>query len=64
MTHRRWTTAFILSFVPLGIWLLFWFFRITTLSGLEQERLALAFIIPTVLYVCFQIWLAIRAFFM
>jgi len=63
MTQKRWTTAFILSFVPLGIWLLVWFFRIIRTGGLEQGWPALAFIIPTVLYVCLQIWLAIRAFF-
>ncbi len=62
MTRRRWTTAFIFSFIPLGIWLIFWFFRIVTSGGLESSGLAFAFIIPTALYVCLQIWLAIRAF--
>ena len=62
MTRRQWITAFITSFIPLGIWLLFWFFRAILPGGLEQGNLALVFIIPTVLYVGFQIWLAIRAF--
>jgi len=61
MAHRRWITAFTMSFIPLGLWLLFWFLRVTIPSGFEPSSPALVFIIPIVLYVGFQIWLAIRA---
>ena len=59
MTHRRWITVFIVSFLPLGIWLMFWLIRLVTL---QSVGLSLAFIIPTAVYVCLQVWLAFRAF--
>jgi len=62
MTRRRWTTVFILSFIPLGVWLIFWFYRIAITGGFGGSGWALAFIIPTAVYVCIQVWLAIRAF--
>ncbi len=60
MTRRKWITLFIVSFLPLGIWLMFWFIRlVTSQSG---GGLSLAFVVPTAVYVCFQVWLAFRAF--
>jgi hypothetical protein len=58
MTHRRWITVFIASFLPLGIWLMFWLVRLVTL---QSGGLSLAFVVPTAVYVCFQVWLAFRA---
>ena len=62
MTHKQWTTIFLLSFIPLALWLLVWFIHFTGFgfSGLGSSEFI--FFIPTVLYVGFQIWLAIRAF--
>ncbi len=62
MTRRRWINIFILSFVPLGIWLLVWFIGAFQSGGMEEGRPALLFVIPTAIYVCLQVWLAIRAF--
>ncbi|MEE8419034.1 MAG: hypothetical protein V3S02_02865 [Dehalococcoidales bacterium] len=62
MTRRRWVNFFVLSFVPLGIWLLVWFIKAFQTGGLEGSTPALLFVIPTGIYVCLQIWLAIRAF--
>jgi len=62
MTHRRWITVFIASFVPLGLWLLFWFVRIVVSGDFELNNPVFVFIIPTALYVGLQLWLAIRAF--
>lgn len=62
MTRRRRVNVFILSFVPLGIWLLVWFIRVFQTGGLEGDSPALLFVVPTGIYVCLQVWLAIRAF--
>ena len=62
MTRRGWITAFLGSFILLSIWMLFWFFYFATSGGFGQGSLELVFIILTVLFVGFQIWLAIRAF--
>lgn len=62
MTRRRWINVFILSFVPLGVWLLVWFIRAFQSGGVEPVSPALLFVIPTGIYVCLQVWLAVRAF--
>ena len=62
MTRRRWINVFLLSFVPLGIWLLVWFIRAFQSGSMVDSSPGLLFVIPTAIYVCLQVWLAIRAF--
>ena len=61
MSRRRWITIFIVSFIPLAFWMLAWFFYFAMSGGFRHGSLEIIFIILTVLYVGFQIWLAIHA---
>jgi len=53
---------FILSFIPLGVWVMFWLYRAVASVEVEQTQPGLGFVIPTAVYGGFQVWLALRAF--